>query len=128
MYILQLSRNIYISMHDSIAIVLIEVFTACTRMDRNTGLLHVCHLINSKRSLMPTLPAFACLCIFCYLTMWHKHSSHYCLQLLIIDIYVICIRLITGYVHMKSISVMKLHMTSLLLHECMSCFLHHVGK
>ena len=100
-------------MHDSIAIVVIEVFTVCTRMDRNTRLLHVCHLINSKRSLMPTLPAFACLCIFCYLTMPHKHSSCYCLQLLIIDIHVIYIRLITGYVHMQSISVMKSYMTVL---------------
>ena len=39
------SQGAYVSMNDSIAIVLIKVFIVCARLDRNTQLLHVCHLI-----------------------------------------------------------------------------------
>ena len=43
------SQGTYVSIHDSIAIVLIKVFTVCTRLDRNTQLLHVCHLITQQK-------------------------------------------------------------------------------
>ena len=69
-------------MHDSIAIVLIKVFTVCTRLDRNTRLLCVT-LSHSKRSLMQTLPAFACLCVL--MLFYNATQTFFMLLSLIID-------------------------------------------
>ena len=59
---------------------------------------------------------FACFCLPVHLLLFDNVAQTFFMLLsstIDIDIHVICLRLIPGYVHMQSISVMKLHLTVL---------------